>query len=414
MEIEVKSSIGEAKHTKHQEEDKENKDQRNNQRPSYLMFEDFSHEGQGLETYSDGLTHPVELRRILTGDLSCEMSVGYKDKDEENFRSLVYPQNVSKGTKRGVEIFDSTGRSVFNTFPTSSTPSSSSPSSILPRPPKLYKGGANNPFGYQESSEIAVVEPESDYQNGSDMMGHLMLQHSAFSGGLTSPRKPGRPPTAQGAFDPETGSIRYLCRLQCGASLASAKGRRKHEKKHCPNFGKMAQPTIRGGGRQNNQEQLMLMTDHGGYSGHSLFGGGGGVSPIVERKTYECRYCGKVLKTYEGRRLHEKLQHVVKMGNLEMANNFEAFVETEDVDTEDSKQLLIEHLKAAGLDPDILNDDEVDKNDLNESYDNEEDEDEDEENDKLAIQYNKNNSNQNNYMNEPIIEYTNVEDEDGV
>ena len=27
----------------------------------------------------------------------------------------------------------------------------------------------------------------------------------------------------QGAFDPETGSVRYICRLHCGASLASAK-----------------------------------------------------------------------------------------------------------------------------------------------------------------------------------------------
>jgi len=403
MENADKSSSGGGKqNSKSQEEDKENQDQRINQRPSYLIFEDFSHESQGLETYSDGLTHPIELRRILTGDLACEMSVGYKDKEEENFRSLVYPQNISKGTKRGVEIFDSTGRSVFNTFPSVT----SSPTSVLPKPPKLYKAGVNNHFGYQETAE----EPE----NGGDLMGHLMLQHSAFSGGLTSPRKPGRPPTAQGAFDPETGSIRYLCRLECGASLASAKGRRKHEKKHCPNFGKLPQPTIRGGGRRNDQDPYMMMSDHGGYSGHSLFGGSAG-NRVVERKTYECRYCGKLLKTYEGRRLHEKLQHVVKMGNLEMANNFEEFVETGgDVDTEDSKQILIEHLKAAGLDPNILNDDEADKNDLNESYDNEEDEDEDEENEKLAIQYNKNNSNQNSYMNEPIIEYTNVEDEDGV
>jgi hypothetical protein len=29
---------------------------------------------------------------------------------------------------------------------------------------------------------------------------------------------------SQGAFDPETGSVRYICRLHCGASLASAKG----------------------------------------------------------------------------------------------------------------------------------------------------------------------------------------------
>ena len=31
------------------------------------------------------------------------------------------------------------------------------------------------------------------------------------------------PHCKQGAFDPETGSVRYICRLHCGASLASAK-----------------------------------------------------------------------------------------------------------------------------------------------------------------------------------------------
>ena len=73
--------------SKEQEEDKENHVGRNREkRPSYLMFEDFSHEGEGLETYADGLSHPVELRRILTGDLATEMTVGYKEENEEFFR----------------------------------------------------------------------------------------------------------------------------------------------------------------------------------------------------------------------------------------------------------------------------------------------------------------------------------------
>ena len=38
---------------------------------AYLEFEDFSHTGLGFETYEDGLQHPIELRRILTGDLRC-------------------------------------------------------------------------------------------------------------------------------------------------------------------------------------------------------------------------------------------------------------------------------------------------------------------------------------------------------
>ena len=33
-------------------------------------YEDFSHTGLGLETYTDGVQHPLELRKILIGDLS--------------------------------------------------------------------------------------------------------------------------------------------------------------------------------------------------------------------------------------------------------------------------------------------------------------------------------------------------------
>ena len=43
----------------------------NEKAAAYLEFEDFSHTGLGLETYEDGLQHPIELRRILTGDLRC-------------------------------------------------------------------------------------------------------------------------------------------------------------------------------------------------------------------------------------------------------------------------------------------------------------------------------------------------------
>ena len=35
-----------------------------------LEYEDFTHTGLGLETYTDGIQHPLELRKILIGDLS--------------------------------------------------------------------------------------------------------------------------------------------------------------------------------------------------------------------------------------------------------------------------------------------------------------------------------------------------------
>merc|ERR1712013_193256 len=121
-----------------------------------------------------------------------------------------------------------------------------------------------------------------------------------------------------------------------------------------------AQPRLRGRGRG------------AGHPTHTTMG---------ERRTYECRICGKVLRTYEGRRLHEKLQHVAKM-NMELAPQMEA------EEGRDSKQILLDHLKAAGLDPSILDESNVGENQelekdevefgQDESFDNEDEEDEDE------------------------------------
>ena len=88
---------------------------------AYLEFEDFSHTGLGLETYEDGLQHPIELRRILTGDLryfsnssalsliliisfvlitnhfSLEMSVSFQARADDVFQTLDYPSKKKKG-----------------------------------------------------------------------------------------------------------------------------------------------------------------------------------------------------------------------------------------------------------------------------------------------------------------------------
>ena len=347
-------------------DDKENLEEGGGTGPEYLKFEDFSHTPQGLETYNDGLQHPIEMRRILTGDLSSEMSVSYKETEDEAYRSLSYP----KTGKRPAEVLERPSLSVFS-------------SSLLPKPPKLLKGSSglaqSFPGGWLEGSS-AISSEISDY---------MAAPHSSFLPTPVSPRKPGRPPTTSGSFDPETGSVRYLCRLQCGASLASAKGRRKHEKKHCPNFGKVEPPVLKGQQSQL-QKQLGLGLANNrpsqlGFS-HSLFGSMASkqniqINPLKERRVYDCRYCGKVLKTYEGRRLHEKLQHVAKQQELEDSGGRE---DSEDLAAEDNKLLLIEHLKAAGMDPNILDDDPDkilggDSNPVIE-YDNDED-DEDEDDD---------------------------------
>merc|ERR1711936_864570 len=238
----------------------------------------------------------------MGGDLSLEMSVSFQAHADDVFQTLDYPSKKKKG---GVEIIDSQGRSVYSSF--------SMPQHWL------------EPDREEEPPPAAEEFGQSLLQ----LMAAQGMQHSSIpTAGMTTSRKPGRPPTAQGAFDPETGSVRYICRLHCGASLASAKGRRKHEKKHCPNFGKYAQPRLRGRGRGR------------GHPTHTTIG---------ERRTYECRICGKVLRTYEGRRLHEKLQHVAKL-NMELA----AAPQIDAEEGRDSKQILLDHLKAAGLDPSIL------------------------------------------------------------
>ena len=341
--------------------------------PEYLKYEDFSYTPEGLETYNDGLQHPVEMRRILTGDLSSEMSVSYKESDEDTYRSLSYP----KAGKRPAEVFESPSISVFS-------------SSLLPKPPKLLKGssGLSHSFSNnwleagQQNLSSAISDNISDFRGG----------HPSFLPTSVSPRKPGRPPTTSGSFDPETGSVRYLCRLQCGASLASAKGRRKHEKKHCPNFGKVEPPLLKG---QQSQLQKQLALGLGtnrqnskmGFS-HSLFGSMASkqnihINPLKERRVYDCRYCGKVLKTYEGRRLHEKLQHVAKQQGL--GDTSDSHNDSEVISSEDNKLLLIEHLKAAGMDPNILDDDpeKILGGEINPiiEYDNDEDDDDGDEDD---------------------------------
>jgi len=265
---------------------------------AYLAYEDFSHVGLGVETYEDGNQHPLELRKILIGDLAKEMSVSFKDKNSNSFKKLVHP-NVSGGGG-SLDIFDASGHliSIF--------------ASNLPKPPKLFKGGnglASNPFagGLWDNSlqdeeynhpSLAVPKVENQLTGLSkDQLTGLVNDQLT---GLVNQRKPGRPAAQQGTFDPESGTIRYICRLECGASLASAKGRRKHEKKHCPNVPKEkfagSYPVFYPG---NNM-----------LGGHTLFGDAR--LPVKKQEYFECRICGKVLKTYEGRRLHEKHQHKPK------------------------------------------------------------------------------------------------------
>lgn len=227
---------------------------------TYLQFEDFTCRGLGLETYQDGRQHPVELRRMLTGDLSREMSVSFRDHNNENFQALIHPHVV--------------GSRLMDFYP----PASFDANLITSSPFKVGGGRLRT----RRRRRRRLFPDKEDVDKEEEI--------------ITPPpaRRRGRPAGQQGTFDAESGTIRFVCRLQCGASLASAKGRRKHEKKHCPHLSRPSSSA--------SSSVLVLPS-------HSLFSRVVRV-PLKLQRRFECRVCGKVLKTYEGRRLHEKLQHL--------------------------------------------------------------------------------------------------------
>ena len=92
-------------------------------------------------------------------------------------------------------------------------------------------------------------------------------------------------------------------------TLASAKGRRKHERRHCPK-------SSGGEGEVTHPSQLATINRS---SSSSLVANNSGVaqaiaakgSPSVSKTNsgFKCRFCGQLLTTLEGCKLHEKIQH---------------------------------------------------------------------------------------------------------
>jgi len=331
----------------------------------YLEYEDFSHIGLGFETYTDGIQHPLELRKILIGDLAKEMSVSYKCSEEGTFKHLVHPcahlvkqEETTYGLSEGFKVsgFDNN----------------------LPKPPKLIKAGVSKPtpslsfassllstpspfmgglWDTESASSVAMI-PEHHHHP-------VASRHQDFEdtiNSIVSNRRPGRPPAAnQGTFDPESGTIRYLCRLECGASLASAKGRRKHEKKHCPNMPKenemgnmmTSSSTFTPVQQAHPTPSVVTASLFGAnhlLAGHSLFSPQIGRLQVKPREHFECRICGKVLKTYEGRRIHEKIQHAPGLKRKEG-----------DIceDLEDGEISGVQHISEDDYDDDITDDAQV-------------------------------------------------------
>ena len=102
-----------------------------------------------------------------------------------------------------------------------------------------------------------------------------------------------------------------VIRNDCGVTLASAKGRRKHEKRHCPKSSGEDRDV------SNSSHQSLANRYPSSTSSPLLVNSSNVAQPIIARspsvsKTnsgFKCRFCGQLLTTLEGCKLHEKIQH---------------------------------------------------------------------------------------------------------
>ena len=106
--------------------------------------------------------------------------------------------------------------------------------------------------------------------------------------------------------------IYIVIRNDCGVTLASAKGRRKHEKRHCPKGTGEERDAPRGTqqasaiNRYPSTTPSPLATPSVNISQVSV-----PRNPIISKTNsgFKCRFCGQLLTTLEGCKLHEKVQH---------------------------------------------------------------------------------------------------------
>ena len=93
-------------------------------------------------------------------------------------------------------------------------------------------------------------------------------------------------------------------------TLASAKGRRKHERRHCPKSsggeGEVTHPSQQA---IINRYPCSTSSPHGTNS--TVAQAIAARSPSVSKTNsgFKCRFCGQLLTTLEGCKLHEKIQH---------------------------------------------------------------------------------------------------------
>lgn len=228
--------------------------------------------------------HPAELKKLLVGDLSKEMTVRVRRSREAPFKTLSHHDCDPNYEQLEVHKFYPLNGSHFK---------------VQTKPQSFVSDSISGGYPPSESPPTIETSNSAFMTDQMDPGNNMFAEHSAFVFGDSNP-SPGSsskqvPPVTDlsGKIeDPETGAVRYICRNNCGTSLASAKGRRKHEKRHCP--------LIQGGNQTSSgassatNSQVMSATNR----------------PLAAKPVgFKCRFCGAILSTNEGCKMHEKLLH---------------------------------------------------------------------------------------------------------
>ena len=102
-----------------------------------------------------------------------------------------------------------------------------------------------------------------------------------------------------------------IFRNDCGVTLASAKGRRKHERRHCPKSSGEDRDAQNSNQTQINNRYASSTSTQLRQNGTNIVQTTTVRTPSVSKSNsgFKCRFCGQLLTTLEGCKLHEKIQH---------------------------------------------------------------------------------------------------------
>ena len=106
-------------------------------------------------------------------------------------------------------------------------------------------------------------------------------------------------------------SFLIIFRNDCGVTLASAKGRRKHERRHCPKSSGEDRDRPHSNQTQINNRYVSSTPTQLLHNGTNIVQTTTARTPSVSKSNsgFKCRFCGQLLTTLEGCKLHEKITH---------------------------------------------------------------------------------------------------------